>query len=337
MPMNAKKVLVVEDDEIDVRFDIEGLKFQPNIVYLNHEKSDDICRTKIASSPGPLISDFVTHQENFKYLTAGIHVGQDDRLTFMGGNKQIIIGHLIDCRKDSKTFGLRLHLEFRPSLRRRLIVPRGVAHSFENIQHVVTRDEPIWYTAFYNPDWDISNDLISIPLDIHPSELPSIEVNTYKLPCEGHVLFSRLQQENLSEAKRYATRKRANDGNYEITEVSDWIDTKVEYQELIRKIPETNGVIWEKNSFALTGRKSYTIVPSTSACVTDILEFDCDRNAKIFRLHRRQNTLLTFLDREGTSISVDLFDVRANRKNKIETLTVSCDPRVRLRLPAGVA
>lgn len=76
MRNNERKIIILEDDQLNISFDIEGVKFEPNVVFFKREKSDDICRVKFASSPGPLISDFVTHQANFKYATAGIHVSK---------------------------------------------------------------------------------------------------------------------------------------------------------------------------------------------------------------------------------------------------------------------
>ncbi|GAA4660854.1 dTDP-4-dehydrorhamnose 3,5-epimerase family protein [Bartonella pachyuromydis] len=95
------------------------------------------------SSEGPLISDFVTHESSFNYSTYGIHIGQDDRLTFMGDNGKYIHGHFVDCREGSPTLHHHVAIAFAPSVYRRLIVPRGVAHTFDNIERIVTRDEPI--------------------------------------------------------------------------------------------------------------------------------------------------------------------------------------------------
>ncbi|GGJ49271.1 dTDP-4-dehydrorhamnose 3,5-epimerase family protein [Pseudomonas avellanae] len=92
------------------------------------------------SSPGPLISDFVTHEKDFHYSTYGIHVGQDDRLTFMGDSRTQIDVFFVDCREGSATLHQIVRLRFKPSLERRLVIPRGVAHTFDNLEGIVTRD-----------------------------------------------------------------------------------------------------------------------------------------------------------------------------------------------------
>lgn len=146
--------------QLDVKLPIDGLGFQRN-TYIAGKPGDNLCVSKLASSAGPLVSDFVTHQNDFSYDSYGIHIGQDDRLTFLCSNNRKIIGYFIDCRNGSDFYGLKLKISFSASAARRLIIPRGVAHSFDNLASVVTRDEPVWYSDFYNPDWDINNDLIS--------------------------------------------------------------------------------------------------------------------------------------------------------------------------------
>ena len=328
--------IAIEDHSIDHSLPISGVKFEPNICYESANISNDIFVRKLITSPGPYISDYVTHQNDFKYTTLGIHVGQTDRLTFMGGEGKNIVGHLIDCRKDSSTYGTRIKIEYKTSMYRKLIIPMGVAHSFENLQHVITRDEPIWYSSFHNPDWDISNDLISIPLDIEYKNLPRIEVNKFLLPIEGHIFFSQLQQDNLRTAKRYALRSKSETGQYHIQANKDWTETAIDFESVFHPSTIIPDVKWLKNSYALTGPKSYTVVPSTRSCVSDVIELDFQFNSSFFRCHKRQNSFVTFLDREGEKICIDLIDLRQSSR-LMETLQVTCDPRVRLVIPAGVA
>ena len=60
---------------------IDGVKFERN--NWNICSSGANAHIKLSSSEGPQISDFVTHERGFEYSTAGIHIGQDDRLTFL--------------------------------------------------------------------------------------------------------------------------------------------------------------------------------------------------------------------------------------------------------------
>src|SRR4051794_4245415 len=69
--------------------------------------------------------------QKFEYGHYGIHLGQEDRLTFMGDSHKSIQAFFIDCREKSLTRGQRIVTQFTPSTARTLCIPAGVAHSFE--------------------------------------------------------------------------------------------------------------------------------------------------------------------------------------------------------------
>ena len=71
----------LNDDIKNFSFPIEGLKVEQNCC-VDEQFVGDIKISKTASSCGPLISDYVTHEKAFLYGTYGIHIGQDDRLFF---------------------------------------------------------------------------------------------------------------------------------------------------------------------------------------------------------------------------------------------------------------
>ncbi len=249
------------------------------------------------------------------------------------------MGYFIDCRAHSKTFGLKVVAKFNASSARRLIIPRGVAHSFDNLQGIVTRDEPVWFSDFYNPDWDINNDLISLRRDITLSELPKIRPNIYLLPDDGHHLFSRIQQDLLQDAKRYAKREKLaeHSDQYRIVENPHWKDESTEYEKWLELQMDIPGLEFRKNNYALTGSKSYTIVPSTSSCVADVMEQTPFVSDNRFWLHYRQRVSLTFLAPEATYVVIEVCDLRQNQTRKIKRIDFRCDPRVRLVIPQGVA
>lgn len=324
----------LDDSQLEFVFPFAGLEFQANTFF--QSRSGNI--SKLASSRGPLVSDFVTHQSDFKYDAYGIHVGQDDRLTFFGP-RQEIIGYFIDCRDNSPTFGERIVARYNASMERRLVIPRGVAHSFDNLQGIVTRDEPVWYSDFHNPDWDINNDLISLKREISFSGLPRVRPNNYLLPDEAHHLFSRIQQELLVEARRYAKREKveSNSSQYLVVENSSWNDVASDYERLLTLGFDISGLGFGKNNFALTGSRSYTIVPSTESCVADIIEYtpSTERN---FWLHYRQRLLLTFLAPESTDVLVEVCDLRREpQQRRVERISFTCEPRIHLVIPQGVA
>src|SRR5438309_623991 len=66
-----------------VALPIPGLVFEANTTTVL-DRRDGWFSLKLGSSPGPMISDYITHEAGFQCRTYGIHVGQDDRLTFLG-------------------------------------------------------------------------------------------------------------------------------------------------------------------------------------------------------------------------------------------------------------
>lgn len=197
---------------MNVDLGIDGLRFEENIVR-PIDAGQGWFNLKICSSPGPLVSDFVTHGEDFEYSTLGIHIGQDDRLTFFGDCTQEISGESVDCREGSATLHKRVVARFAASPYRRLVIPRGVAHTFDNLQGIVTRDEPVWHASDDNPHWNVNNDLVSILRDA--PEFPVVNVNEFRMPDELHLFLTRLSQEVLGDPKAYFTRFRLKIGGEE--------------------------------------------------------------------------------------------------------------------------
>lgn len=197
-------IAAIGDQDLDVQLPVEGLAFERNLVR-DVGGLEGWFATKLLSSEGPLVSDFVTHEVGFTYNTYGIHVGQIDRLTFMGESDEPITGHFVDCRAGSPTLHHQVSVRFNPSLFRRLTVPRGVAHTFDNLAGIVTRDEPIWYADFDNIDWDVNNDLVSIARDSN-EPYPVVRINEFRMPDEAHRLVSRLSQSLLETPTAYSSR-----------------------------------------------------------------------------------------------------------------------------------
>ncbi|PHM39180.1 hypothetical protein Xmau_03087 [Xenorhabdus mauleonii] len=337
-------MLNVDDHVCDKQFGIDGLKFESNSV-VEISGPGGWFTKKLMSSEGPLISDFVTHESNFQYSTYGIHVGQDDRLTFMGENGKLIHGYFVDCRQGSSTLHKLVALEFAPSVHRRLIIPRGVAHTFDNLEHIVTRDEPIWYSDTNNPAWNIDNDLISVIRNIKLDLFPIIQVNKHRLPDDGHLFLSKLSQALLDKPKSYLARYPVKIGATEqfiMLEPKTWGDDANELERLLN-VPTIPGVEVRRNRYALTGPSSWTLVPNTSACVADILHLPTAIDENIINktkyLHARTKKCYTLLNHQGLDIEFEFVDLR----NDSETfgvssrLKITCDPRINITIENGIA
>lgn len=310
---------------------IEGLTFQKNTT----TQTENIL--KVPSSPGPLISDFVTHEQGFQYTSYGIHVGQVDRLTFLGPSDRTITGYFVDCRENSPTLHHKIILYYSPSNLRRLTIPTGVAHSFDGLEGIVTRDEPVWYSDENNKDWNVDNDLITVSRETEQEQFPTVKVNRFLMPEKGHLLVSKMQQSLLKSAKSYSLREKIKINSNEVYVTyrpNNWED--VNAQTIFGEAPNIKNVDFKKNSYALTGENSITLVPSFTHGVSDILVVN-STNSTRYTLHMRTAPTYTFLAPENQEILIELVDLRENKSNREKvSFSLITNPRFSLRIPNGV-
>lgn len=332
--------LKIRDDEFELEFGIAGLCFEANHV-TNTAGTEGWFTEKVGSSPGPLISDFVTHGPEFEYSTLGIHVGQIDRLTFFGNPTQVITGHFIDCREGSSTLHKGLSIRFAPSSRRRLIIPRGVAHTFDGLAGIVTRDEPVWYSSEHNPHWNVTNDLVSILRS--ETTFPVVTINELPLSDELHLYMAQLQQAVLQDPKAYMTRfelEIAGKRQYVMFHDQTWNNEGRSLEDLINSF-DNSGVSVCRSKYAITGKASWTLVPNTSSAVCDVVWLpprsvgtdDCHF------LHTRTRKWYTILTSEGASFTLSTVDLRRGSESygERQVCRSTADPRVSFCIEPGVA
>jgi hypothetical protein len=181
---------------------IDGLYIESNL----YTASDDGTYYTIIASEGPGVTDVVTHGPEFKYRHYGIHVAQTDRLTFFGDMKRTIAGHFVDCRAGSATLHKYVMLEFAPDPTRKLYIGRGIAHTFDGLEDIVTRDEPEWFISRGNPDYNIANDVINVPRDTDLDEFPSVQINEFPIPRKAYEFMLKVQHFSMAELHRYPSR-----------------------------------------------------------------------------------------------------------------------------------
>jgi hypothetical protein len=118
----------------------------------------------------------------FSYPHYGVHLGQEDRLTFIGDLKQPIEGLFVDCRLNSPSWGERQTIQFHPDVHQTLIIPPGVGHAFRGLEDVFTIND---YHLFLpqlenllsgNTQWTPEADVLNINLD--DAKTPTLSVNT---------------------------------------------------------------------------------------------------------------------------------------------------------------
>lgn len=273
----------VPDDVTALDFSLPGARLETTNVTDGDTATGVVRVTRVSNGPG--ITDYVTHEKEFTYSTYGIHVGQDDRLTFFGEGQRISV-HLIDCREDSPQLGEEITIEMAVSPYRVLIIPKGVAHTLDGLSGVVTRDEPVWY-ADQNPDWEPDNDLVSFPRT--DDKAPVVQTNRHELPVSAHLLLSRMSQRTNAQVRgAYASRFRVSiaGATTYATIRPTWRASETE--------PEADAMVY-RNNFVLTGPASFTVVPSTDSCTSDVLEVRLDGHDGRFVRHAFSRRRLTWL------------------------------------------
>lgn len=156
---------------------IQGLRSEAATALSN----DALVRLESRSTPFYVVFH---GSEEFQHEHYGIHLGQEDHLTFLGSSQQRFWGHFLDCRANSPTFGVRQSLRLSPSLGVTLVIPAGVGHAFQGLQGVFTVNSytlllPKQSELLSRMDWNIGNDVINIPLDCPPDEVPRLTPNEY--------------------------------------------------------------------------------------------------------------------------------------------------------------
>ncbi|MFF6954729.1 hypothetical protein ACFZAD_39785 [Streptomyces iakyrus] len=306
----------VPDDVTSLDFSLPGVRLETTNT-TDGDRTYGVARI-IRITNGPGITDYVTHEKDFAYSTFGIHVGQDDRLTFFGDGQRISV-HLIDCREDSPQLGDEITINMTVSPDRVLIIPKGVAHTLDGLGGVVTRDEPVWY-ADQNPDWEPDNDLISF-LRTAPTA-PVVQTNRHELPVSAHMLLSRMSQRTNQQVRgAYAARFRVSIGGKKTyaTIRPNWRAAETE--------PNEHGMTG-RNNFVLTGPESFTVVPSTDSCTSDVLEMELSSDGPFVR-HEYSSRRLTWL---GGSTDAHIEIVDADGRHTTVQLG---DPTLGARIPPG--
>lgn len=111
----------------------------------------------------------------------GIHLGQDDHLTFLGREDALVQVHFVDCRHGSATLHAEVAVEFHPCAHRTLVIPRGVAHRFTGLERVFTLNQGVAYLDA-NGEYEPATDVIDWP--VGRSDYPVLQVNQQPAPGE---------------------------------------------------------------------------------------------------------------------------------------------------------
>lgn len=327
---------VLVPDDVRVRqFNIDGVCFAENFdVRLSSGPSIEC---KVLSNPGTIVGHVVTHSPSFAYSTFGLHVGQRDRLTFFGPSSRNIVALLIDCRKNSPTRGRRLAISFACLPSRKLVIPQGVAHTFDGLASVVTRNDLSVYCDVSNPDWHMVNDNIPFARGADTvASPPMVQTNEQELGLEAAVVFYQLQAKALKGGQHALTVSHPSRANADPRTLPIAGSNAV--------LPSVNGIVdgfsFDANSFSavdVTG--SWGVVPSTSSCVFDMVEWSHDAATASYWLHSRHYVRHTFVQPEGLAINLEVADRRRASPTfrSVAKAEFCADPRIAVCIPHGVA
>ncbi|NQX42449.1 dTDP-4-dehydrorhamnose 3,5-epimerase [Pedobacter steynii] len=286
-------------------------------------------------------------QSKFEYGHYGIHLGQEDRLTFLGDPNQEIKAYFIDCRKDSPTKGKRLIYILNPSSEYCLCIPPGVAHAFDGLENIYTLNTYKLYLP--SPDkwlngetnWNIENDVINLPMDVSDDQLNFFEPNN----CEASEVFYELirahQKENLPKI----------DSEYPFTEdleFNDGSSARLMFRKTELKknhfpdwepIEGIQGLGWEKHLIYWSGDES-GFIPFLDSSTFYVVDHGVESYTHdAFGIHLSQQDRLTFVGDPDQTVTLHLVDCRQDSPTKHQEIKIEFKPSPLrfLVIPTGVA
>lgn len=285
--------------------------------------------------------------EPFSYGHYGIHLGQVDRLTFLGSEDQPITAWFIDCREASETLHQRLKIEFTPSSEWTLEIPAGVAHAFDGLESVFTVNEyklllpaPARWLAG-TTDWNDANDVINIPMNVADDALPTFLANE----CDASDLFYQL----VAERQREAISRQ--EYEYPFTEDVHLANGETARLQFRRRadlsalppewepIPNIAGLGWVRHLVLPSGRVSGFIPLLDPAPFYVVDHGTKEYSHDAFGIHVGQEDRLTFLGRSDHTVRVTFVDCRMDSPTLHATVSHDFMPSALryLKIPNGVA
>lgn len=314
--------------------EIDGLRIEENL----NLGSDANGNFMDFATVRPVNIVFHGHLESFKYQYYGIHRGTEDRLTFVGSKEKEITAHFIDCRSGSESWGYRCMLRFNPSLSRVLIIPAGIAHTFEGLEDVYTVNSAVnylpepngWFAG--NVDWNLSADTINLPRDIDDADIPRIE----NFILEASDIFYKIASQNIED-------KLGGESEYPLTQriqFHDGTNKLIKFRKrsksasnlpVEQEICGAFGTLWKRRIYVTGGEESssgFTTItgPSKFRIYSDC-DGDCDLAADMYG--RRG---VTFFGHPHDRFDLELCD----NKNRFSLLDVEPSPYRRLLIPKDV-
>lgn len=285
--------------------------------------------------------------EPFSYGHYGIHLGQQDRLTFLGRPDQIITARFLDCRKGSPTARKQLEVKFSPSSRWELNIPPGVGHTFSGLENIVTLNnydlflpEPEdWLSG--NTDWDIDTDILNVAEDFDPANLKLFRENAQPASDVFYRIVADKQKAGIplvDTSYPYTHEHKTDSGTTYLLKIREKSErSNVAQWQPIEDIP---GLGWSSNPVMESGPKS-GFVPLTACRPYYVVDhgFSDEYTHDAYGIHLGQQDRLIFLGPETCSAHVEFVDCRINSPvvHKKVRVAFAPDATKTLVIPPGVA
>lgn len=291
--------------------------------------------------------NIVTHgEEQFEYGQYGIHLAQQDVLTFLGNVNARIRARFIDCRMTSPTFRRSVDIYFAPTSGRTLIIPPGVAHTFSGLEGVVTLNA---YCLFLPPleavvqpivGWRPEHDIINLPLDTEPKSVEG--VTAMSEPASDRVYYQLAELQTATLSARDVTH-----GETRSFVLNSGENVRLMLQQTPNPLRATanwptsqiGGVKFERRAAVQTGEHS-RIIPVAGPSPLYIVDHGTQPYSfDSFGIHLGQEDHLTFFGSSEHVIRLHLVDMREGSAtlHREEWHTFSPDPEMQLVIPCGVA
>ncbi len=317
--------------------DIAGLAWEPNECVRSNETSFAIMY------PITRPMSLVFKGENpFSYGHYGIHLGQEDRLTFVGASNPIK-GFFIDCREDSASWGQRFECEFLPDPKQTLVIPPGVAHTFDthNVFTVNTFKQ-------YLPDpvkwldketaWSIDGDVINIPMDIRPDDVPRLEANPFAASENYYQLIAEKQRQTLPNlAHQYPRTEDITFQDGSTKRLKFWKElSSVQKRDQWEPIRGIDGLGWLAHLVVWSGSET-GYVPLLFE--RPAILYQPTPMASEFEINPNADSYLTFFGTKSSEVRVSLVDARSGATSMQNSTELTFNPDILrcLLIPAGVA
>jgi len=280
----------------------------------------------------------------FSYGHYGVHLGQEDRLVFLGPEANTVTGYFIDCRLGSPTLHERLVLEFKPDPSRMLCVPPGVAHTFDtfgvfslNHYRLHLPDPEKWLSG--ESAWTIEGDIVNVPMGLRDDDLPIFDANMHPASGLFYEMIRRSQLDSLGDLKhQYPSTEDITFETGEVRRLKFW-KRLGRTQQLPEWEPNTDidGVGWRRHLVVWTGDET-GYVPLLSKRPVEVVDRERSSIDNELCLCQRRDEVLTFLGPKDAIIRVMMVDFRRDSKTRGRRNVVEFQPTIlrQLVIPRGV-